>query len=24
MAQPGDNINTFPVVPAVWLGDMVI
>ena len=24
MAKPGDNINTFPVVPAVWLGDMVI
>ncbi len=24
MTQPGDNINSFPVVPAVWLGDMVI
>lgn len=24
MAKPGDNINTFPVVPEVWLGDMVI
>ena len=24
MAKPGDNINTFPVVPAVWLGEMVI
>ncbi len=24
MTQPGENINTFPVVPTVWLGDMVI
>ena len=24
MAKPGDNINTFPVVPEIWLGDMVI